>query len=383
MEPVTTNLDQLVVIGYGTVKRSDLTGSVSTIKSEDFNPAETGSVEGLIQGKLPGVRVVERSGAPGGGFGISVRGASSITAGTGPLWVVDGSPLAGGLRTLNPDDIESIEVLKDASATAIYGSRGSGGVIMVTTKKGGNTPLSVNYHGAFGFSKPVNNIELLSPEQYMQVTNEIIDAGGGNPEDRVESVGAATDWMAEIFDPGASEQHHSLSFSGNMNGLGYYVSLNATNENGVIKNSSFARYGGRINLEYKGSDKFRFGTNLRLSHVEDQLIRQGGVNENAGAVYAALFFDPTLAIRDGQGQFIESDQLTINNPVAILEGEDRTNNINLFAGNAYGEYSVTPHLKARVNVGFNIGNNKNDSYIGRLTLVGRARGGVANIDQNQ
>ncbi|RQP18241.1 MAG: TonB-dependent receptor [Parapedobacter sp.] len=383
LQAAVSNLDEVVVIGYGTVKRSDLTGSVSTIKSEDFNPGQSGGVQGLIQGKLPGVRVVESSGEPGGGYSISIRGSGSISAGTGPLWVVDGSPMAGGLRTFNPEDIESIEVLKDASATAIYGSRAAGGVIMVTTKKGGSVPLQVNYSGYLSFNQPINNITLLTPEQYQTVSNAIIDDGGGNPEDRIESTGAGTDWMAEIFNPGAVEHNHSLAFSGRLSDLNYYVSLNATDEAGVIRHSNFQRYGGRINLNYAGDNKFRFGTNLRFAHIEDQTINKAGVNENAGAVYSALFFDPTLPVRDETGAFTASDLLTINNPLAILEGEDRGRRINQFAGNIYSEYAFLPSLSVRLNVGFDIGDNRNDNYISRQTIVGAARGGVANIDQSQ
>lgn len=383
LEPSLSDLDEVVVVGYGTVKRSDLTGSVSTIKSEDFNPGQSGGVQGLIQGKLPGVRVVETSGEPGGGYSISIRGSGSISAGTGPLWVVDGSPMAGGLRTFNPDDIESIEVLKDASATAIYGSRAAGGVIMVTTKKGGNVPLQVNYHGSASMNYPVNNITLLTPEQYMAVSNAIIDDGGGNPEDRIESTGAGTDWMAQIFNPGAMEHNHSLSFSGRLSDLNYYVSLNAADEAGVIRNSGFQRYGGRINLNYAGSNKFKFGTNLRFAHIEDQFINKAGVNENAGAVYSALFFDPTLPVRNESGGFTISNHLTINNPMAILEGENRDRRINQFAGNVYSEYDILPSLTARLNVGFDIGDTRNDIYVSRQTLVGGARGGVADVNQNQ
>ena len=383
LQAKVSDLDEVVVIGYGTVKRSDLTGSVSTIRSEDFNPGQSGGVQGLIQGKLPGVRVSETSGEPGGGYSISIRGAGSISAGTGPLWVVDGSPMAGGLRTFNPVDIESIEVLKDASATAIYGSRAAGGVIMVTTKKGSNVPLRVSYNGYLSFNYPVNNIKLLTPEQYRLVSNAIIDAGGGNPEDRVESTGAGTDWMAEIFRRGAPEHNHSLSFSGSLNDLNYYVSLNTTNEAGVIRTSDFKRYGGRINLNYGGSGKLSFGTNLRFAHIDDKTINKAGVNENAGAVYSALFFDPTLPVRDASGAFIRSEQLTINNPVSILEGEDRDRRINQFAGNVYGEYAFLPSLHLRVNVGFDIANSRSDNYISRLTIVGAARGGVANVDQSQ
>lgn len=376
--------DEMVVIGYGTVRRSDLTGSVSSISSENFNPGESGSIQGLIQGKLPGVRVVENTGAPGGGYSISIRGSGSINAGTEPLWVVDGSPMAGGLRSFNPDDIESIEVLKDASATAIYGSRGAGGVIMVTTKRGSRSPLQVNYHGYTSFNSPVNNIDLLSPAEYQMVINDIIDSGGGNPEDRVMGTGAETNWQDQIFNTGAFEQSHSLSFGGSLEDLNYYVSLNATEEAGIIKSSNFERYGGRISLNYSGSHRFNFGTNLNLNHIRDNNAPVGyGINENSGAVYAAMFFDPTLPVYNEDGTFFESDQLTINNPLALIEGVDSKAARNLMAGNVFGEYSFLTNVSARINAGFDIGNVRSDSYVNRLTLDGRATGGNATINESQ
>jgi len=376
--------DEMVVIGYGTVRRSDLTGSVASISSENFNPGESGSIQGLIQGKLPGVRIVENSGEPGGNYSISIRGSGSINAGTAPLWVIDGSPMPGGLRSFNPDDIESIEVLKDASATAIYGSRGAGGVIMVTTKKGSHTPLQVNYHGYASFNSPVNNIDLLSPDEYQMVINDIIDSGGGNPEDRVTNTGAETDWQSQIFNNDAMEQSHSLSFGGTLEDLNYYISLNATEEDGIIRSSRFQRYGGRVSLNYSGSTRFNFGANINLNHIKDNNAPvRYGINENAGAVYAAMFFDPTRPVRNQDGTFFESDQLTINNPLALIDGESRTAQRNLMAGNIYGEYTVIPNLIARVNTGFDIGNVRSDTYISRLTRDGRAAGGNASINENQ
>lgn len=376
--------DEVVVIGYGEVERRDLTGSVSSVSANELNPGESGSVQSLIQGKMPGVRVVENTGAPGGGLSVSIRGSSSINAGTSPLWVVDGSPMPGGLRTFNPEDIESIEVLKDASATAIYGSRAAGGVVMVTTKQGEQGRVQVNYHTYSGFNSPVNNVDLLSPQEYQTVINDIIDDGGGNPEDRVEGTGAETDWQDQIFRSNTLEQYHSLSLSGGNEGLNYYVSMNLTNEDGIIHTSEFERYGGRVNLDYSGLDNFEFGTRLNLNYIRDDMPRVGfGLNENAGAVYSAMFFDPTKPVYNDDGTFFESNELTINNPMAIIEGEDRKTERNAVAGNAYGEYSFLPNLSARVNVGFDIMNVRNDIYISRLTQIGRATGGSATINPNQ
>lgn len=384
LQPSNVSLDDIVVVGYGQQERSDLTGSVSSVSSEDFNVGETGSVQGLIQGKMPGVRVVQNTGAPGGGYSVSIRGAGSINAGTSPLWVVDGSPMPGGLRTLNPEDIKSIEVLKDASATAIYGSRASGGVVMVTTKGGTGGPLQVDYSGSVSTNTPVNNIDMLNPSEYQRVINGLIEDGAGNPEDRVEGVGAATDWQAQVLREQAIEQNHSLSFSGNVNDLNYYISANTTNEEGIVHNSAFERYGGRVNLDYTGSDKFDFGTHLKISHInDDNASVRGGVNENAGAVYSAMFYDPTLPVRAADGTFFESNELTINNPMAIIKGEDRTGQFSEVTGNMFGEYFLQPNLSAKLNVGFNVANSRSDVYISRLTQFGRVSGGSASINQSR
>ncbi len=387
MTPSTLRGDEVVVIGYGSVQRRDLTGSVSSVSASEFNPGESGSIQSLIQAKMSGVRVVENTGAPGGGLSVSIRGASSINAGTSPLWVVDGSPMPGGLRTFNPDNIESIEVLKDASATAIYGARAAGGVVMVTTKSGRDGPLQVDYHTYAGMNYPVRSLDLLSPGEYQTVINDIIEADPNDQyeeDQRVESTGAETDWQDRIFNRGAIEQYHSLSFSGGDEDLNYYVSMNLTNEDGTVKNSEFQRYGGRINLNYSGAENFEFGTRLNVNHIEDNNAPvRFGLNENAGAVYSAMFFDPTQPVRNSDGTFYESDDLTINNPVAILEGERRTSVRNAFAGSIFGEYMVLPNLSVRLNAGFDFMNVRNDTYISRLTQFGRAAGGSASINPNQ
>jgi hypothetical protein len=224
----------------------------------------------------------------------------------------------------------------------------------------------------------------LDPQEYQTVINDIIDDGGGSEEDRVESTGAETDWQEQIFNPGAIEQYHSLSFGGDANDLNYYVSMNYTDESGIVKNSSFQRYGGRINLDYSGSEKFHLGTRLNNNYIKDNNAPDRfGLNENAGAVYSAMFFDPTKPVRNPDGTFFESDDLTINNPVAILEGEHRTSERNAFAGSVFGEYSFLDNLTAKLNVGFDVMNVRNDTYISRKTQFGRSTGGTAVINPNQ
>ena len=206
LELEVTGLSDVVVVGYGTQKKSDLTGAITTLKSDDFSKGVSSSVDDLLRGKAAGVQVVQNSSEPGGGVSISIRGASSINAGTGPLYVIDGLPIDNSpaisgsgievatrsprnpLSSINPADIASIEVLKDASAAAIYGSRGANGVILITTKKGRNGAMKINYNGYAGTQSIANTIDLLTPQQYQTVLNELITEGAAPADNKVNTL---------------------------------------------------------------------------------------------------------------------------------------------------------------------------------------------------
>ncbi|MEM6633910.1 MAG: TonB-dependent receptor plug domain-containing protein [Bacteroidota bacterium] len=238
-------LDEIVVIGYGSVKKSDLTGSVSSLKADDLTPGANISVDQMLQGRAPGVLISQKSGEPGSAMSVKIRGASSISASNEPLYVIDGLPVNNDpvitgtgsgfvgsqnprnpLNSLNPTDIESIEILKDASATAIYGARGANGVVLITTKKGTGGSMRLTYDGYYGIQSVANKLELLNPSQYQSTLNAIIDEGGGNANERVDNIqGLGIDWQAELYRD-APVQSHNLSFSGGTQNSSYFVSLN-------------------------------------------------------------------------------------------------------------------------------------------------------------
>mgnify|MGYP005666348595 CR=1 FL=1 len=394
------NLDEVVVIGYGTQRKSDITGAVTGLNEEQFNKGSITSPDQLLQGKIPGVNVVQNSGEPGGGISINIRGAGSINASNSPLFVIDGLPIDNGrfnntgtegftetnssrnpLSSINPADIESIDVLKDASATAIYGARGANGVIIITTKKGAAGKTKVNYDGYAGIQNVSNTVDLLSPEEYMQELNAIIDAGGGDPSQRVESIdNGGTNWQEEIYADNAVVHSHNLSFSGGNEKTTFLASLNHFDQDGIIINSGFKRYGARLNLANKVSDRFNVGLNLTSTYSRDDYVAVGQeVNERAGVVYAANNYDPTQAIFNDDGTYMVSPWMQIDNPLAIANGKTSINNTFRTLGTVYGEYFVLPELSFKLNVGGDVRTDERATYVDKTTNWGRSSNGVATI----
>ena len=394
-------LDEVVVIGYGSVKKSDLTGSVSSLQEKDFGRGVNSNIDQMIQGKSSGVQVVQNSAQPGGGLSIRIRGSSSINAGNDPLYVVDGLPLDGGnivpeggnsfvtnrtprnpLNSINPSDIASIEILKDASATAIYGSRGANGVILITTKSGSSGKMKVNYTSYYGTQTVANKLNMMNPQDYKRVLNDILAEGGGESgADVTDIVNGGTDWQEAIFRD-AAVQSHSLSFSGGNEVDKYFSSFNYFSQDGVIKSSGFERLSARLNLEHNVEGKFKYGVNLTTSFSKDDYIPTGdGINENAGAIYATINFDPTLPTIDENGVHPLSPFISTDNPLALIKGKEATTNTYRTLGSVYGEYNILPSLSARLNIGGDIANSRRDVFINELTQDGKAFGGVATILQ--
>lgn len=396
----TQKLDELVVIGYGTVRKSDLTGSVTSLKSDDLNKGLTSTLTGLLQGKAAGVQITQASAEPGGGTTIQIRGSGSVNAGAGPLYVVDGLPIETGqvisgggafmptisvarspISNINPSDIESIEILKDASATAIYGARGANGVILVTTKKGSTGSLRVNYNGYAGMQYPIDMIEVLNAQDYKRILNEILDTPGSNvaESERVMDIqGNGTNWQNELL-RNSLVQNHSISFSGGSANSNYFASLNYFNQEGVLKTSAFERYDARINMEHR-TDKFKFGINLSTSYTFDNTVPVGfSTNEEGSALYAARGFDPTLSIYDENGDYQISSMLNLDNPLALLYGKtSKTDNYRTL-GTVFGEYTILKGWTAKLNVGFDTRNSRRDTYVSRLTKDGRANSGIGTV----
>ncbi|MGQ8337473.1 SusC/RagA family TonB-linked outer membrane protein [Sunxiuqinia sp. A32] len=402
MEEDAIGIEEVVAIGYGSVKKSDLTGSVNSIKAEDLRKEGASSINQLLQGASTGVQVVQNSSEPGGGLSIQIRGSGSINAGTAPLYVIDGmpidngSPVTGGgsgydnqrtprnpLSSLNPADVESIEILKDASATAIYGARGANGVIIITTKKGEAGELKVSYDGYVGIQGNVKKLDILNAEEYMSEMNAIQEAGGADATEHVSGiVNGGNDWQDLIYNNNAVIQSHNLSFSGGNDKTNFYASFSYFDQDGVIKSSGIKRYTGRVNLNYKASDKFNMGINVTSSYTFDDFNSGGfGTNEAAGVLYAALNWDPTSPAYFDDGSYYISDFINTDNPLALLYGEDAISNKYRTFGTVFGEYSLLPELKVRLNVGGDMHYQRKDVYIDKTTIDGYASSGIGTILQ--
>lgn len=393
-------LEEVVVIGYGTMKKSDITGSVASVKVSELKEGVSTSVDQMLLGKSAGVNVVQSSGEPGGGFSVNIRGASSINGGVSPLYVIDGIPIDNSrpvsqgsivgfdsnrsprnpMSSINPADIESIEILKDASATAIYGSRGANGVILITTKGGKDEKTKVSYSGYVGIQSPSRKLDLLNATDYKRVLNDIIDAGGDIEASRVKDIangGAGTDWQDEVTQ-NAIIHEHQLSFTGGTKKTVYYTSFNYVSQDGIVKNTSFERIGARLNLKSDINSKLQIGLNATGTYMKDHFVANGfGVNENAGVMNSAYNYDPTLAVKDEDGSYALSPLLSIDNPAALADGMRSYSDTYRILASAFGEYHFTKDLFARLNLGTDFMNESRKSFVSSLTKAGRDYGGIA------
>ena len=403
----TQTLDEVIVVGYGTMKKSDITGSVASVKLDDLKEGATTSVDQMLLGKSAGVNVVQSSGEPGGGFSVNIRGASSINGGVSPLYVIDGVPIDNSrpvsqgsivgfsdsrsprnpMSSINPADIESLEILKDASATAIYGSRGANGVILITTKSGKAEKMKVSYSGSIGIQSPSNKLNLLSATDYKRVLNEIIDAGGDNEANRVGDIangGIGTDWQDAVTQKNAITHEHQLSFSGGNSKTFYYTSFNYVNQEGIVKNTSFERLGARLNLKSDINEKLKIGMNVTGSYMKDHFVANGfGVNENAGVMYTAYNYDPTIPVKDKEGNYATSPILTLDNPVALDEGMTSYSDTYRILASAFGEYYITKDLFLRLNLGTDFMNESRKNFVSSLTQQGRFYGGIGSNQNSE
>ena len=364
-------LSEVVVVGYGTVKKSDITGSVSSVSSEELTayPA-LGTVQAL-QGRAAGVQIQANNGEPGATLKVRIRGGTSINASSDPIYVVDG--FVGGAIP-PPEDIESLEVLKDASATAIYGSRGANGVIMITTKRGKSGKPRIDFNTSFSAQHEINRLDLLNASQFAEYIKEA--------RPNFVPAGANTNWQDEIFRTGGI-QNHQLSISGGNESVSYYLSGALYDQKGVILNSGFKRFSVTSNVEVKASEKFKIGLNLFAQRNEKQqaYTQEGSGGLTPGVVASAFKFEPDQPIRDpNTGQFtVARLNDPHDNPYAIateLQNESVNDRIQ---GNVFAEYSILDDLKFRTTFGATT-NSGRAGYFAPTTLnVGRTVGGSASV----
>lgn len=352
-------LSEVVVVGYGTQEKRDVTGSVASVSSEQFNRGIISSPEQLLQGKVAGVNVTSASGEPGANQSITIRGPGGVRTGSTPLFVVDGMALdnstTGGstnpLNFLNPQDIESIDVLKDASATAIYGARGANGVVLITTKKGKAGATRVGYSAGIGVSKLTRKLDVFTADEFRSAVTSV----GGVLEDSLGS----TDWQDEITRT-AMTQNHNITLGGGADKLSYYASLGLQDQDGIIKNSNMKRYSGRINVNQKlMNDRLSVDLNLNASQtINNRPPSEGNNGASISIVGSAIAANPTFPAFDEDGKPYRYNSGL--NPLRALELSKDVTTTNRVMGNISPSFTIVKGLDYRLNVGIDNSNSVRD-----------------------
>jgi len=394
LKPAVTGLDEVVVVGYGVQKKSDVTGATATLSGKGFNPGVVVSPAEMMAGRIAGVQVTSNSGEPGAGSTVRIRGSSSIRANQDPLYVIDGVPLnitsasPGGTSTaginasaskdpldfLNPDDIASVTVLKDASATAIYGTRGANGVILITTKKGKSGKGQLTYSGYEGVSTIAKKMPLLSASEFMNASAKygfgLVDKGGN------------TNWQNEIFQT-AYTQNHNVSYSGGTDKANYYASLGYLDQNGIVKRTGIKKYTARFNVNQKlFDDRLNISTNLAVARTDDARVPIGETGGYEGDVLiSALRGNPTFPVYNADGTYLQYSP-TYRNPVAMINLTNDHTFTDRVLGNINASYQIIKGLTYKLNLGVDhssatrkVSENEQLTY-----LVNGGQISIANID---
>jgi TonB-dependent starch-binding outer membrane protein SusC len=401
LTPSLETLSEVVVIGYGTVKKTDLTGSVSSVKADELRAVPTTSFDQALQGRAAGVQVMQTSGQPGAETSIRIRGISSINAANEPLYVIDGmlmnssasdvtpgggvgnSPRISPLSAINPNDIESIEILKDASATAIYGSRGTNGVVLITTRRGKKGTATVNFESYYGFQERSKKIDLLNAAQFADFINDARINGGQTPEFvNPQNLGGGTDWQEEIFRI-APIQNYQLSFSGGSDKTQYVVSGGYFDQDGIVLNTDFKRYSFRTNLNTELSSKFSVGTNFTYAGTKGTAINTGLQAITPGVIGAALGMNPILPVYDASregGYTYDNDRgIVIGNPVAEANEHAVNSTSSRILGNVEGRYKILKDLEFKSTFGIDATFAKDRSFAPRWLKSAQGSKGEAGI----
>ena len=358
-------LDEVVVVGYGTMRKKDVTGAVSSVRSGEITKNATSNVMQAIAGKMSGVQVVQNSGTPGGDVSILIRGVGTINDAS-PLYVIDGVPVSGGMWYLNPNDVESIDVLKDASATAIYGSRGANGVVMVTTKQAQEGHTEINFDYSYGIQHSAKTYKMLDASQYAALHNEMRTNAG--PEYSLnpafadpESLGAGTDWMDAIFRT-APMQKVNLSMLGGNQKISHATSLGYYTQDGIMKNSSYNRLSLQSNISSKLASNITVRANVNLSAENRRTQPISTVIQNAMRIL------PSIPIYDDNGEYAgPTGNAEWNgnalNPVAIINEQNYRMKGFRMLSNISLEWEIIKGLKFKTTGGAELGYDYNNSYI--------------------
>ena len=394
MEESWTDLDEVIVVGYGVQKRSVVTAAISSVSAEDLNNAKPSRIEDVLKGKVSGVQITQSSGQPGADSKVRIRGIGTVNN-SEPLYIVDGMAVDGGISYLNPTDIQSVEILKDAASAAVYGARAANGVVLVTTKSGGKGKATVSYDFSYGWQNPWKKREVLNAREYMIVMNEALANDGQAPRYTAEQVAAAgkgTDWQDETFNYNAPVENHQFSIQGGNDEGSYFLSFGYYNQEGIVGGnfgkSNYERYSIRANNNYtvfEADDrsflnKIRVGINAGYSRDKSSTIE---TNTEYGSVLgSALGFNPLVpvyaedpeavladyphAVSDANGKVFSLPPAgfqEIANPVAMLHApQNGYGNSDKFVSTFWGELDVLPNLKFKSSYGVDLAFWGNDGY---------------------
>ena len=364
LPPDVQSLQEIVVVGYGTQEKKDITGSIATVDQRDFETQPVTRFDQILQGRTPGVNVTNSSGAPGGAVSIRIRGANSINGSNEPLYVVDGF-VGADFRDVNPNDIASIQVLKDASATAIYGSRGANGVVLITTKSGtaGEPKLSVT--ARFSTSQILDTWDLLDAASFAEVANQRADALGTNRPFTEAQISefrqtGGTDWQEELLRTGLG-QEYQVDYSGGNEKVTYFISGNYLDQEGILINSDFKRYSLRTNLKASLSEKLN--ANLKMNFIRRENNNTGGGGNTSGPLAGALGWAPTTPARDANGVPTLRDPTSSIKPNPIEQAEnDNITESNTLNANGGFDYEIIDGLTADVSFGISYTNTQSKNF---------------------
>ncbi len=423
----TREIEDVVVIGYGAVKKRDLTGAVSSIKADEIRSASGSNFGQMLSGKAAGMLVTQNSGQPGGQVDFQIRGATSVNASNEPLFIIDGFPVSNysetrvdgvydpgnrsPLNTINPADIESIEILKDASATAIYGARAANGVIIITTKKGKEGQARLEYSGSYSIQTPAKNYKMLNAADHRRVrsvhhredwlqrnqigiyggrTEAEINAGGQYyvpifTQSEIDNPPHSTDWIDLIMRGSGSIQQHNVSVSGGTRDMRYLMSGNVFDQKGLIKNERFRRYSLRANLEQDLWKIVKVGLNSTMSRIDSDNTTLGTRNANQnhmGVLNTAMAFGPDLPVYDDNGDYyIDPLNSLVPNPVSLLDIQNKSV-VERILVVAYIEVQPVAGLTLRASGGLDRNISKNSQYLPKTTNEGKQSNGDASISQS-
>lgn len=378
------SIDEVVVIGYGSVKKSNLTGAVSSVKTTEIQQTPLTSIDQGLVGRASGVQVTQTSGMPGAVASIRVRGSSSLQGGNEPLYVIDGFPVysgmgfgstggntqISGLSTVNPSDIESIEILKDASATAIYGARAANGVVLITTKSGKKGRDIITFESSFGIQNVAKTIDVMNAQEYAALVNEAYTNDGLDAPynamqlANIAKLGNGTNWQDELFRP-AMIQNYQLAFSGGDNKTTYAISGGYFDQKGIIINSDFKRYSLRLNLDRQIFNTLKVGTHMSGSYTISNTAATD-VGGRDGVVNGALKMNPIQSVYTNEeiGEYTPTNEpgLLIPNPVATAKEQIYNNATTRVLGDVYAEWEFLKDLKLKVSLGMDIMYLKQNQY---------------------